>query len=187
MVLERQGRTGKLTAVFANGIVSFELNHLFLYVLGQDTDWVNPFADIQEADWFYKAVEYVYKNGLMMGTGDTAFDPNGTTTRAMIVTILHRLEQTPAPTANNPFGDVADGKWYTNAVVWAAESGLVSGYGNNTFGPEDNITREQMAVILYRYAQLKNYDERRRGFKQFNDAENISGWPSGPWLGQRKA
>jgi len=175
--LNDKGELEKLTAVFANGIVSFELNHLFLYVLGQDTDWVNPFADIQEADWFYKAVEYVYKNGLMMGTGDTAFDPNGTTTRAMIVTILHRLEQTPAPTANNPFGDVADGKWYTNAVVWAAESGLVSGYGNNTFGPEDNITREQMAVILYRYAQLKSYDvSGGADLSKFNDAENISGW-----------
>jgi len=175
--LNDKGELEKLIAVFANGIVSFELNHLSLYVLGQDTDWVNPFADIQEADWFYKAVEYVYENGLMVGTGDTAFDPNGTTTRAMIVTILHRLEQTPAPTANNPFSDVADGKWYTNAVVWAAESGIVSGYGNDTFGPEDNITREQMAAILYRYAQLKSYDvSGGADLSKFNDAENISGW-----------
>jgi uncharacterized repeat protein (TIGR02543 family) len=136
-----------------------------------------PFTDVAENSWFYDAVGYVHENGLMVGTSATAFSPNATTTRGMIVTILHRLEGTPAPSAENPFTDVADGTWYTDAVIWAAESGVVSGYGGGNFGPTDAVTREQMAVILMNYAKLKNYDvSAEADLSAFNDQSAISSW-----------
>ena len=95
---------------------------------------------------------------MMVGVGNNRFDPNGTTSRGMIVTILYRLENEPEVTAENPFDDVEAGKWYTDAVNWAAENKIVDGYGNGKFGPNDDITREQLAVILWRYAQFKGID-----------------------------
>ena len=175
--LNDKGELEKLTATFKDGVVSFALNHLSLYVVGLDTAWVSPFTDIKEADWFYAAVEYAYENGLMVGTSTNTFSPHASTTRAMVVTILHRLEELPAANAANTFGDVADGAWYTDAVLWAAEQGIVSGYGNDKFGPEDAITREQMAAILYRYAQYKGYDiTGRADLSKFADADVISSW-----------
>ena len=112
-----------------------------------------PFKDVRESDWFYEAVQYVYEHGMMRGTGDTMFSPESTTTRAMIVTILHRLEGLPAA-AGEQYADVPGGQYYTDAVAWASENGIVNGYGNGRFGPNDAITREQMATILYRLAQF---------------------------------
>ena len=117
-----------------------------------------PFTDVANTAWYYDAVAYCYENGMMAGTSSTTFDPNSTTTRGMIVTILHRLEGTPDVTTSSGFADVAAGLWYTDAVDWAAANGIVGGYGDGNFGPNDTITREQMAAILYRYAQYKGYD-----------------------------
>jgi hypothetical protein len=135
------------------------------------------FEDINSGDWFYDAVNYVHKNGLMVGTSETTFSPYADTTRGMIVTILHRLEGTPNANTDNNFTDVGADKYYTNAVAWASDNKIVSGYGNGIFGPENSITREQMAVILMNYAQYKGYDvSMRADLSKFADGESISPW-----------
>ncbi len=113
---------------------------------------VEQFADVKPDAWYYGAVKYAVDNGLFYGTSDTAFSPDGDMTRGMLATVLYRLAKEPTTTAGDLFGDVADGKYYTEAIAWAAENGIVVGYGNNRFGPEDFITREQLAAILWRYA-----------------------------------
>ena len=117
-----------------------------------------PFTDVKTTDWFYKEVCYVYDEALMQGTSATTFNPNGRTNRGMIVTILYRLEGEPAFMNDNVFTDVKSGSWYEKAVVWANSKGIVKGYGNGKFGPNDSITREQLATIMYRYANYKGYD-----------------------------
>lgn len=117
-----------------------------------------PFGDVKTADWFYNDVKYVYEKGMMSGTAADVFAPNATTTRAMIVTILYRLEGSPAVTGTSSFVDVPAGQWYTDAVNWAAANQIVKGTSATTFAPNASITREQMAAILYRYAQYKGYD-----------------------------
>jgi hypothetical protein len=117
-----------------------------------------PFTDVTEASWCYPGVKYVYENGLMEGVSATTFAPTATLTRAMLVTIVYRLDGKPAVTAANPFTDVAAGMYYTDAVTWAAENHVVNGYDASRFGPDDPVTRQQLATILYRYAQLKGYD-----------------------------
>ena len=114
-----------------------------------------PFTDVKENDWFYGDVEYVYNNGLMNGTNETLFSPNSNLTGAMLVTILWRLEGSPAASGGNPFDYVPEGQWYTDAIKWAATNDIVNGYGDNNFGPNDSITREQLAVILMRYMNYK--------------------------------
>lgn len=137
--------------------------------------WDNPFSDIKETDWFYDAVVFVYKNGMMTGTTDNTFNPQSNTSRGMIVTILWRLEGEPVAEKPFTFTDVGDGKWYYKAVAWAAENGIVDGYSADKFGPEDNITREQMAKILCSYAAYKSYDVSARGdLSAFTDSP--SGW-----------
>ena len=117
-----------------------------------------PFEDVKSADWFYNDVKYVYEKGMMAGTAADVFAPNATTTRAMIVTILYRLEGSPAVSGTSAFTDVPAGQWYTDAVNWAAANQIVNGTSATTFAPNASITREQMAAILYRYAQYKGYD-----------------------------
>lgn len=116
-----------------------------------------PFADVAPASWYHDAVQYVYENGMMNGTSDTLFSPDATVTRAMIVTILYRLENAPAAAASG-FTDVAAGMYYADAVGWATANGIVNGVSETRFAPDDPITREQLAAILYRYAQFKGYD-----------------------------
>ena len=139
------------------GLAAFTAAHLSNYVVGYDA-WTNPFTDVKAGDWFYDAVKYATQKELFNGTSATAFGPNTDMTRAMLVTVLYRLEGKPAVTAANPFADVEGGQWYTDAVLWANLSGIVTGYDNGLFGTNDPITREQMAVILYRYAAFKKYD-----------------------------
>ena len=117
----------------------------------------STFSDVKTSDWFYDDVRYVCENGLMNGTGSGTFSPKATTTRGMIVTILHRLSGEPAVSGACPFGDVAAGKYYEKAITWAAENKIVSGYTDGTFGPDNAITREQLAAILYRYATFCGY------------------------------
>ena len=111
-----------------------------------------PFADVSGSDWFYNDVRYVYGKGIMDGTGADRFSPNAPLTRAMIVTILYRMAGSPSVSGSSDFTDVAAGKWFAKAVAWAAANGIVNGYGSGLFGPNDPVTREQLAAILYRYA-----------------------------------
>ena len=111
-----------------------------------------PFADVSGSDWFYNDVRYVYEKGIMDGTGIDRFSPNAPLTRAMIVTILYRMAGSPSVSGSSDFTDVAAGKWFAKAVAWAAANGIVNGYGSGLFGPNDPVTREQLAAILYRYA-----------------------------------
>lgn len=114
-----------------------------------------PFTDVKTGDWYYSDVQFVYSNDLMKGTNATSFSPNVPLTRGMIVTILYRLEGSPETRYNGYFSDVANYQWYTSAVEWAAKEEIVTGYSNGKFGPEDPVTREQLAAILYRYAKSK--------------------------------
>ena len=136
-----------------------------------------PFGDVKTADWFYNDVKYVYEKGMMAGTAADVFAPNATTTRAMIVTILYRLEGSPAVTGTNAFVDVPAGQWYTDAVSWAAANQIVKGTSATTFAPNDSITREQMAAILYRYAQYKGYDVTKKAdLSGYSDNSQVSAY-----------
>ena len=136
---------------------------------------MNPFADVSEKDWFYGDVMFVCENGLMLGTSKTLFSPHGTATRGMMATILWRMEGSPAPKGKNSFTDVVAGKWYADAITWAAENGIFAGYGKDKFGPNDPITREQLAAIFYRYADYKGYDLTVKGnLDKFKDADKIT-------------
>ena len=139
-----------------------------------------PFTDVNTSDWYYDAVQYAYEKGMMNGTSTTTFSPNDTTTRGMIVTILHRIEGTPAA-VGTAFTDVPAGQWYSDAVSWASANGIVGGYGNALFGPGDPITREQMAAILNRYSQHKGYDTNTSGsIAGFSDASQVSSYAVDP-------
>ena len=135
----------------------------------------NPFTDVSEKDWFYGDVMFVYENGLMLGTSKTLFSPHGTATRGMMATILWRMEGSPAPKGKNSFTDVEAGKWYADAITWTAENGIFAGYGKDKFGPDDPITREQLAAIFYRYADYKGYDLTVKGnLDKFKDADKVT-------------
>ena len=136
-----------------------------------------PFTDVNTGDWFYGAVKFVYENGLMDGVGNNLFAPNATLNRAMAVTILYRLEGSPAVTTDAGFNDVAAGTWYTDAVNWAAANNIVNGVEGNNFDPTGSLTREQMATVLYRYAQYKGADVSASGdLSGFVDSANVSSW-----------
>lgn len=129
------------------------------------------FTDVEENGWYHIGVDFMVKNGFMNGVADDAFDVDGNLTRAQLVTILYRIAGEPESTATNPFADVADGQWYTNAVIWAAENGIVKGVNTTTFAPNDQITREQIATILFRYAKAEKVEGKLAGFP---DAEKVS-------------
>ena len=129
------------------------------------------FTDVEENGWYHTGVDFMVKNGFMNGVADDAFDVDGNLTRAQLVTILYRIAGEPESTATNPFADVADGQWYTNAVIWAAENGIVKGVNTTTFAPNDQITREQIATILFRYAKAEKVEGKLAGFP---DAEKVS-------------
>jgi hypothetical protein len=142
---------------------------------------VIPFADVRSTDWFIDAVMYAYNKGLMTGTNTDPllFSPNATLTRGMVVTVLYRIAGSPEVSGlANPFDDVADSTWYTDAVKWAYHSGIVSGYGGGKFGPNDNITRQDMAVMLNNFAKHMgiNLPSVRvyHGFSDDSDAANYA-------------
>ena len=145
------------------------------FVVGDGSGTGLPFTDVKSGDWFCDSVRYVYENELMSGTGTTTFGPNEKTTRGMIVTILYRLENEPSVSADSAFSDVEAGQYYANAVAWANQNGIVTGYDDGRFGPNDTITREQMAAILYRYADYKEQDvSAAADLSAFTDAGNVS-------------
>jgi hypothetical protein len=203
--LNDAGQLEKMTCTFdkATGLATFKTTHLSKYIVGYSEAWKNPFTDVKAGDWFYGAVEFAVRNGLFNGTADTAFSPNAQMTRAMLVTVLYRMDQaaktvtagaaaasgpavtggavaTAKPEAQN-FTDVKDGQWYTDAVAWAGANGIVTGMGGGLFGTDSNVTREQMAAILYNYANYKGYEVTiTAGIENFADAPTVSGWAQTP-------
>lgn len=137
-------------------------------------EWKNPFSDVAEGDWFYDAVKFVNESGLMNGMSDTTFAPNDTLTRAMFVTILYRADGEPEVGGTMSFTDVESGSWYEKAVIWAVNNGIVNGITETEFAPNAEITREQMATILYRYAAYKGYDVSVRGETSYTDKADVS-------------
>lgn len=135
------------------------------------------FSDVSESDWFYKGVSYVVENGMMNGVGENQFAPNAPLTREMLAVVLYNMEKQPESTGVNPFVDVKADMWYTDAIVWANANGIVAGYDDSTFGLGDSITREQLAAILYRYAQMKGYDVTEKAdLTGYADSAAISGY-----------
>lgn len=153
----------------------------------EETEETEPisFLDVKESDWFYEAVSYAVENGLMSGMSEDIFAPNTPLTREMLAVVLYNVEGQPESTEANTFTDVKGDMWYTDAILWANENGIVAGYDNGAYGVGDLITREQFATILYRYAQFKGYDTTQGGMavREFSDYENISDYarPAMAW------
>ena len=150
----------------------------------EETETIS-FLDVKESDWFYDAVSYAVENGLMSGMSEDIFAPNTPLTREMLAVVLYNVEGQPESTEANTFTDVKADMWYTDAILWANENGIVAGYDNGAYGVGDLITREQFATILYRYAQFKGYDTTQGGMavREFSDYENISDYarPAMAW------
>ena len=151
---DNQGETGLASTEF---YMTDKVNAFSGVADADDAGVQTGFTDVSKDSWYYEAVSFIAEQGLMTGTSTTAFSPDETTTRGMAATILYRLAGSQAG-GSLSFADVADGTWYADAVAWVASQGIMGGYGSGLFGPEDNITREQLAAILYRYAQVKGYD-----------------------------
>ena len=133
-----------------------------------------PFSDVPN-HWAYEEIKYVYENSIMQGTAEATFAPDENMTRAMLVTVLYRMETPEITDAENKFADVPDGEWYTEAVIWAETNGIVTGVSETEFAPNENVTREQMATILYRYAKTKGYTlDTATDLSVFTDINEIS-------------
>jgi hypothetical protein len=160
----------------------FTTTHLSVYII--DYCPSAHYIDVDHSKWYHEAVDFAIEKGLFVGTSDATFEPNTAMSRAMLVTVLWRLEGSPTVASADSFEDVVSNTWYRNAVAWANANKIVSGYGNGLFGPNDNVTREQMAAILYRYAEIKGHDVTAAAdLTSFTDAVDISIWalPSMEW------
>ena len=160
---------GKFTFIMPGSQVKVEAS----FVLIPQEPEPLPFADVAETAWYYDGVRYAYEHGLMTGTSETTFNPDGATSRAMLAAILWRLEGSPVVNYAMDFADVEEGQWYTEAIRWAASEGIVTGYGDGTFGTNDSITREQFAVMLYRYAGTQPASGTLSAFR---DGSAVSDW-----------
>lgn len=157
---------------YENGKILFETGTFSTYVIGYF-----PFSDVAGSQWYYANVVYAYQNELMDGVSDSRFAPEEKASRAMLVTILYRLAGKPAVSSVSSFSDVANGMWYSDAVIWAAENGIVNGFDDGTFRPLETVTREQMALILYQYAAFAGSDVTATGsLSAFTDAADVSDW-----------
>jgi hypothetical protein len=157
-------------------LATFKVNHFSLYVVGtaETAPWANPFSDVKDGDWYYAAVQHAAENGLMKGTGSNTFSPELVTTRGMIATILYNLDGS-GETALSSFKDVEPGAYYAHAVAWAQKKGIINGYGNEMFGPDDSITREQLAAMLWKYAGSPAAAD-SQGLASFKDGGEISAY-----------
>ena len=188
-VADEGGKTWIPTTATADS-VTFTVTHFSNYVLtydetlpgacAKDDDCpMTPFTDLDKSSWYHDGVHWALENSVMNGVGNNKFNPSGTTSRAMIVTMLYRMEGEPEITGENPFNDVKADTWYTDAVIWAAENEIVNGYGGGKFGPEDDLSREQLVTILQRYANYKGIDTSEgemKPLKNFDDTQYISDW-----------
>ena len=173
----------KVNGKSIGAVESYTCSSLKIYdrITVEFTDGTLPFTDVRETDWFYDDVVFAYENGLFSGTTATTFSPYAPMTRAMLVTVLYRLEGEPAVTGRSGFSDVTIGSYYEAAVTWAADNGIVNGTSAVTFSPSENVTREQMAAILCRYAQYKRYDTAASaGLSAFSDAAAVSTYAEAP-------
>jgi hypothetical protein len=167
---------GKVTEYAFSGISS---NHTIeaQFVTHETVCAAKKFSDVDTSLWYHEGIDFAFASGLFKGTSETTFEPNADMTRAMLVSVLWRLDKEPNSTAANLFADIASGTWYAKAVTWAAENDIVAGYNAELFGPNDTITREQMASILYRYATYKGYDlTPSKDLTAFSDAGDVSTW-----------
>ena len=140
-------------------------------------DYANNYSDVTDGVWYNSAVDFVTGRKLFSGVSDTAFAPDVVFSRAMAATVLYRLAEPDAEALDNPFHDVAKDAWYAQSVAWAANVGVVGGYGNETFGPKDSVTREQFVAMLYRFAKSENSNLENRGsLQQFADEDTVSDW-----------
>ncbi|MBQ6431714.1 MAG: S-layer homology domain-containing protein [Oscillospiraceae bacterium] len=147
------------------------------FAVSAEAAQLHPFADVASGSWYEQGVIYAYEKGIMVGTSKTEFSPNADTTRAMIVTILYRLEGSPEVERTDSFTDVPENEWYSDAVSWAAQEGIVNGYGNGKFGPQDSITRQQLAAILCRYTAHKGASVSANGWaSSYPDISSVSAW-----------
>ncbi len=177
--MDASGTLQQMTATYDKdtGLATFTTTHLSYYLVGYAAAYVNPFTDVKDSDWFFGAVKYVSQKSVMGGTSATSFDPDANMTRAMVVTVLYRLEGKPETLGNGSFTDVEAGQWYTDAVKWASAYGIVGGYGGGLFGTNDSVTREQLASILYNYAKYKGYSVTGTSeLSGYTDASAISAW-----------
>ena len=160
--------------------VTFDTNHFSYYVIGyvNSTKWINPFSDVSEKAWYYGAVEFVNTKNLMGGTGKTTFEPNHSTTRAMIVTTLYKYSGEPQVSDKSSFTDVEANKWYSAAIAWAGKNGIAKGTGNNLFNPNGNVTREQLAGFFFNYAEFVDGKPLAMTHAEpdFTDSNKISSW-----------
>ena len=146
-----------------------------IFQLRAEGDVELPYTDVAEDDWHYEAVKYAFEKGIMTGINDTTFAPDDNLARAQFAVILHRMNGTPAVEYTDRFHDVAEDVWYTDAILWAADKGVVTGYSNGNFGPSDHINREQMALMMYRYAKDQGYSlDGAADFSQYQDASYVS-------------
>ena len=174
---------GKCLRVNGELVVQVKVSHLSTFIVTTEKEKAEiakvtmNFADVNESQWFYEAVKFVYEAGLMNGEGENTFNPKGNLNRAMLVTILYRLEQSPEIAAAGRFTDVKAGQWYSEAVIWASENGIVNGYEDNTFKPMNNVSREEMAAMLMRYAEFKQIDvSATKDISGYQDAAKVSSW-----------
>lgn len=173
----------KVNGKSIGAVESYTCSSLKIYdrITVEFTDGTLPFTDVRETDWFYDDVVFAYENGLFSGTTATTFSPYASMTRAMLVTVLYRLEGEPAVTGRSGFSDVTIGSYYEAAVTWAADNGIVNGTSATTFSPSENVTREQMAAILCRYAQYKQYGtSASASLSAFSDAAAVSTYAKAP-------
>ena len=175
--------TGTCLRVNGSLVVQVKVSHLSTFIVLNEKEQAETakltmnFIDVNESHWFYEAVKFVYEAGLMNGEGENTFNPQGNLNRAMLVTILYRLENTPEVTEANQFSDVSAGQWYSEAVIWASENGIVNGYEDNTFKPMNNVSREEMAAMLMRYAKFKQIDvSATKDISGYQDAAQVAEW-----------
>ena len=172
------GKLETIAGTVSDGKVAVSLDNLGIIAVTQvkGNEWDNHFIDVKTSDWFYDHVRYVWENELMAGVAETIFEPGSDVNRAMVVTVLWRMENEPVPLNNSRFTDLTE-SWYMDAVRWASENDIVEGYDSGLFGPSDPVTREQLAAILYRYSQYKGYDTSLRAdLGRFVDMDHIGDW-----------
>lgn len=176
-VTDSRGYDVKLTYNRYQDVYTFEMPYRNVTVKAVFAETDLPFVDVSDWDWYSGGIRYVYENGLMNGTSSWYFRPNANTTRAMVATVLYRLEGSPRVSGGSGFTDVKSGSWYDDAVTWASRYGIIKGYGDDTFGPNDSVTREQMAAMLYRYADYCSCDMtagRTIDLSQYRDHGDVS-------------
>ena len=177
--MDSEGNLEELGCTVQENTVNFQTSGFSLFVIADfetEPEIELPFTDVQADDWYYEGVSYVYQHKLMTGMTDTLFAPEDTLVRAQFATVLYRMNGEPEVSYENVFPDVPEGQWFTEAVMWASNEGIVNGYGDTgLFGSDDNITREQMALMMHRYAEYKGSDTGTSGdLSEYKDASEVS-------------